>query len=823
MAADAKRALTIKFSATGEKKLVDAINALAKAQNRLNSSTKKVAKGQHLVNKRVTKNTKAVGKLQSAISVYRNKMLLASFAITFVSKALVSFVEKAGKQEDSVIRLAQVFGGEAAQSLDKYSSELQKNSTFGDENINMIMSQIGAFGASVEETKLLTQATIDLAAGMNIDLNTAGLLVAKTIGSTTDALTRYGVGADGATEQSEKIANIVESVEEKFGGLAKTLSQTTSGQLQQASMAFGDFQENLGQVLAPVVLLAAKAFKALSEAMNPRVISAMILATTAYLVVITAFRVQTSMATAGTILHTLAQGGLTKALKQARKAQIALMATMKRSLWGLLAAAIAGVVIYLIDFSKWLGLSQDELDKYGRTIMTAAEADKELLKSIGDNIDALQEELDLLNADNDMHRMAIRLKREETNFTYGLVTAEIALFEALKLRKEEVTLLEKLEQAYNKTNKAQLERLKIQLLDAQYLFMTGQLTKEQIEGMDGLVKEIEKLEKGTSKKVSSENALLDAYNKTTAARIRVIEAIIAEAQAKALSVGLTGEELSGLIALIETLNKLKDTYKETKDEVISWVEVMQAWVDAIAPMFELISEMFSQQLENIREHIVEIDEFANAEIAIIRSVAKETLAEEKKTRRWQRMTAQGQAAYEKKIMEKAAKSEAAINAQREKDKEIARQKGNKLLLKQFRLEQAMKIAQAVINTATAYTAALPIPPIPFFAGFVAALGAAQIALIAAQKPPTMAQGGLVGGNLHSQGGTMIEAERGEFVMSRGTVDAIGVETMNRINEGGGGSINITFTGNVLSGEFVEEEVIPQIRDSLRRGVDIGLG
>ena len=250
---------------------------------------------------------------------------------------------------------------------------------------------------------------------------------------------------------------------------------------------------------------------------------------------------------------------------------------------------------------------------------------------------------------------------------------------------------------------------------------------------------------------------------------------------------------------------------------------MQAWVDAIAPMFELISEMFSQQLENIREHIVEIDEFANAEIAIIRSVAKETLAEEKKTRRWQRMTAQGQAAYEKKIMEKAAKSEAAINAQREKDKEIARQKGNKLLLKQFRLEQAMKIAQAVINTATAYTAALPIPPIPFFAGFVAALGAAQIALIAAQKPPTMAQGGLVGGNLHSQGGTMIEAERGEFVMSRGTVDAIGVETMNRINEGGGGSINITFTGNVLSGEFVEEEVIPQIRDSLRRGVDIGLG
>ena len=37
-------------------------------------------------------------------------------------------------------------------------------------------------------------------------------------------------------------------------------------------------------------------------------------------------------------------------------------------------------------------------------------------------------------------------------------------------------------------------------------------------------------------------------------------------------------------------------------------------------------------------------------------------------------------------------------------------------------------------------------------------------------------GGYVGGNRHSQGGTLIEAERGEFVMSRRAVNAIGLET-----------------------------------------------
>lgn len=148
-------------------------------------------------------------------------MLLAAFATTMITKLFVDQVKAFGVQEASVRRLADVFGGEAAARLNEYSSELQKNSVFGDENINVVMSQIGAFGASEEQTKKLMQATIDLSAGLGVDLNAAGLLVAKTIGSSTDALTRYGVGADGATTQSEKVANVVASVEEKFGGLAK--------------------------------------------------------------------------------------------------------------------------------------------------------------------------------------------------------------------------------------------------------------------------------------------------------------------------------------------------------------------------------------------------------------------------------------------------------------------------------------------------------------------------------------------------------------------------------------------------------------------------
>ena len=74
----------------------------------------------------------------------------------------------------------------------------------------------------------------------------------------------------------------------------------------------------------------------------------------------------------------------------------------------------------------------------------------------------------------------------------------------------------------------------------------------------------------------------------------------------------------------------------------------------------------------------------------------------------------------------------------------------------------------------------------------------------------------------AQGGTTIEAERGEFIMSRNAVDAIGVENLNRMNQGGGGSINVNFSGNVMSRDFIEQEAIPQIKEAIRRGADIGV-
>ena len=59
-------------------------------------------------------------------------------------------------------------------------------------------------------------------------------------------------------------------------------------------------------------------------------------------------------------------------------------------------------------------------------------------------------------------------------------------------------------------------------------------------------------------------------------------------------------------------------------------------------------------------------------------------------------------------------------------------------------------------------------------------------------------------------------------MSRDAVDSVGVENMNRINMGGGGgAVNVSFSGNVTSDDFIESEAIPKIKEAIRRGSDIG--
>ena len=165
-----------------------------------------------------------------------------------------------------------------------------------------------------------------------------------------------------------------------------------------------------------------------------------------------------------------------------------------------------------------------------------------------------------------------------------------------------------------------------------------------------------------------------------------------------------------------------------------------------------------------------------------------------------------------------------------KQREIAvielEEKQRQQRIKQFKQQKLMNVAQIGMDTASAVMSIwAQTPKFDFglsasaLASMVTALGAVQAGFVMAQNP-SFATGGLIGGRRHAQGGTTIEAERGEYVMRRQAVESIGVENLNRMNEGGrGGDVQISISGNVMSQDFIEGELREQIIESVKRGMD----
>jgi hypothetical protein len=113
-------------------------------------------------------------------------------------------------------------------------------------------------------------------------------------------------------------------------------------------------------------------------------------------------------------------------------------------------------------------------------------------------------------------------------------------------------------------------------------------------------------------------------------------------------------------------------------------------------------------------------------------------------------------------------TETEINKQRQLDalrlrtqQKIAQEKA-----RQAQSEKIFAIFTAVINTAAEVTKNIANPVL---AAITAAAGLAQIAIISAQPIPKFKKGGPVGGRSHEAGGTLIEAEKGEYVVNKSSV------------------------------------------------------
>jgi hypothetical protein len=100
---------------------------------------------------------------------------------------------------------------------------------------------------------------------MGMDLKAAGDLVAKTLGSSMNAMSRYGIQVEGAVGSTERLESLTGNVAKLFGGQAKAQAETMAGALEQAGNAAGDLGEAIGAKLSPLVEGLATNFKKTAE------------------------------------------------------------------------------------------------------------------------------------------------------------------------------------------------------------------------------------------------------------------------------------------------------------------------------------------------------------------------------------------------------------------------------------------------------------------------------------------------------------------------------------------------------------------------------
>lgn len=186
----------------------------------------------------VRKIALALGIAGAAFVAFGRKALQAFAVQQEAETALRAALEATGK-----------VGAAAFDAIAKSAANLQKQTTHADEaiieatgSLTLLATRLGA-----DELVRAQRAIVGIAdTFLKGDVNNAAQLLGKTLGSTTNALTRYGIQVDVNASQSEKLNQVLAQTANMFE-VSKARADTLNGRITQLKNAWGDFLEVVGQ------------------------------------------------------------------------------------------------------------------------------------------------------------------------------------------------------------------------------------------------------------------------------------------------------------------------------------------------------------------------------------------------------------------------------------------------------------------------------------------------------------------------------------------------------------------------------------------------
>ena len=154
---------------------------------------------------------------------------------------------------------------EAFARLAKQARELQKETLFGDEATIEAQSFLAQLGLNEQAILKLTPLIQDFATAQGIGLTDAAKLVAKSVGSSTNALSRYGIQIEGAVGSSDRLDSAVGALSTAFGGQAKAIAKEGLGPLTQLKNELGDVSEEFGKLVLEQIEPLKQSLQGLAE------------------------------------------------------------------------------------------------------------------------------------------------------------------------------------------------------------------------------------------------------------------------------------------------------------------------------------------------------------------------------------------------------------------------------------------------------------------------------------------------------------------------------------------------------------------------------
>lgn len=907
--AQGQRKITVKFQPVGHKALERAINNLAKVQKKLENNVKNLNKTYKLsaqdidkYRQRVEANTKAADKnstaitrLQSFVAQYRNKLLLAAFAVTAYSKTIGMLTKLYSDQEMAEKKLAAQLGY-TSQALLDFASAQQNLTTYGDEVTIQAMSQVSAFTKNETAIKGIIVASQNLASGLGIDFNSAVTQLTKSIFSNTNALSRQGIEFDNTLRGSQRYEAAIASVQEKFAGQAQTEAGTYSGKLDQLGDSLGDLGENVGEVLAEALLPFVKGLRDLTEIVKKFPADVIVKGITAIglAAVVTRKRLEQMAIAVGLATSASVAGGPGgKSGKTGGSPGVvpiitgfgknALKTGGKVMLFGL---AIEGLSRAVGGLFNMFSSGDESIKKFGEELTGL---DKVLFENQND-IEALQQihEKATVAYDNETKALEklIETRKKEAKTKYGtkemkayddpftsffafgmtpmddqalgtslgsidntqVLDAEQDLNDHLQMRtgigQDLVKINNALTEANNKnakaisTHTAELQK-EIKLLEDKANFKGADfeiqkklnqlseegvtLDKDQIKNISDLIQRREDLKQSSKDLVIAEKELaslrssegkyyseyVNTQKKLTEVSNRFGEAVITRF--------LAGKDAT------EEQNKLVDTL----GQLVSFYEAVLIRLGE-----EHLDVPFASQEQVIKDTKALIEELTGVK-----------LTEEEVTRQ----QIANIESLKSKMQEGTDEYNAAQDAIDQLNDDLEKMGTVYAGVEKFVVTHIDAITNSLVQASIAgehmglavnkaliqiaHTLATKAAVFGIFStlfGFNLGTFSSFLGFREGGHVQGYNMGGYVNPQSFSGGGYVDTVPamltEGEFVMSRRAVDSIGVENLNRMNREGtaGQSINISFSGNVMSDDFIESEAIPKIKDAIRRGADIGV-